>query len=112
MRIVVGVPLVVIDAIKDSNQRGLSLAQDIIQSAAKFLGGNFTGVSGADSRNEIRVDDPGLHATHVAVKLQAFGIEIIERQIGEIVSGPRKVSLVSEIVNAEHAARSTQPAIG
>ena len=48
MRVVRGVPLVVIDAVEDAVQRVLPVAQQRVHAAAVFLGGDFAGVAWAD----------------------------------------------------------------
>ena len=79
MRIVFRVPLVVVDAVQDSEQRVLPLPQTVIQSATEFLGHDFSGVSWADGGDRIGVNNPGFHAVHVAVEFDPVRVKVIYR---------------------------------
>src|SRR5688572_24803193 len=70
MRIVIRVPFFVVDAVENTHERCLAPAQNVIQSTPELFGCDFAGVSRADSRDEIRVNNSGLETTHVPVKLQ------------------------------------------
>ena len=65
-----GVPDSAIDAIQDARHVGAPRLDHTFQPAAKFFGGHFAGVVGADCGDSVRTGQACLHEGELAVELQ------------------------------------------
>src|SRR4051794_27232963 len=100
-RIVSRVPFLEIDAIVNSCEPTLVFPQQAFQSESQFWRGNFSRITGAHGRKRMSKCNPGFQTIHLAIKFNAFRIEIVPWQIGKRVTAGWKKSLVSEIVKRE-----------
>src|ERR1035437_3358377 len=95
------VPLVIIHAVQDADQRAVALAKQAIQAAAHFLGRDFARIPRADSRDDIRIHYPGLQTAHLAVEFHSSRSEIVQGQVGQRVLGGGEKALVSQVMDRE-----------
>src|SRR5438105_11359456 len=94
IRIVGRIPLLIIDPVQYPHQRLGPLPQRAIEAAAKRRRGDLASISGADGGDDVRVGDAGFEAVQVSIELNAVGVEIIGRKIGETVDSPGKTALI------------------
>ena len=108
IRILRGVPLVIIHAVRDAENRTFALAQQAIEAATEFLSGDFARITRADRRDDIRPGEACLHTIHLTIELHAVGREILPRQVRQRVLVAGKNSLVGEVMN-RHANPTRTP---
>src|SRR5438270_270936 len=94
-------PLVVIHAIENPMQRALAIAQQTIQAATHFFGGDLARITRAHRGDGIAKSYSCLQTIHLAVEFDSGGSEIIPRQIRERKMACGKNTLVREVMNRE-----------
>src|SRR5581483_10636666 len=87
-------PFLVIDTVEDAEKHIVTLAQKAVETAAVLGRGDLARITGAHRGQDIRGGDARLEAIQHPVKFRAVRIEIIQRQVRELVCGGGKNSLV------------------
>ena len=108
-RIILRVPLAVIRAVENADDRTLALPQNSVQSAPEFLRHDFSRVTRTHGCGQVGITEACLQAIQPPIKFDAAGVKVIPGQLGQLVSRAGKYALVREVVNGEAGPRRASP---
>src|SRR3954463_2700378 len=95
--VVGGIPFLIINTVENAHQFATAIEQHSLKATTEFRSRDFLSIPRADRGEKIGKSNSCFEAVHLAVKLNAFGIEIVPGEIGQKILVRRKHSLISEI---------------
>src|SRR5512135_601700 len=106
MRIDLGVPFVVVQAVEDAMHVVAALTQECIETHASFGRHDLARVSGTDRVNERGMIDAARHEVDLAIGLF---IQAMRKQLQIVKDGPTALALMHEVVNGKYRRDGAEP---
>lgn len=101
-----GIPEVVVEAIEDTMDIKVAMAEEFFEVGPPFTGHDFTGVAGANGIDHGGVVDTAGHEVNLAVRFFAEGVGLHAHIVKDI---PRAVALVGEVMDGEDGGEGAVP---